>query len=77
MTDAEQRDDGGMAARLFDEALAGIDQQDGQFGIGGAGRHVARVLPVTRGVGHDEGTPGRRKEAIGDIDGDTLLALGF
>ena len=77
MADAEQGDDGGMPARLLDQALARIDQQDGELGIGGAGRHVARVLLVARRVGDDEGAPGRGEEAIGDVDGDALLALGL
>ena len=32
MADAQQRNDGGMAARLHQQAFAGIDQDDGQIG---------------------------------------------
>ena len=59
------------------QALAGVDQQDGEVGVGGAGRHVAGVLLVAGRVGHDEGAPRRREVAVGDVDGDALLALGL
>ena len=42
----------------------------------GAGRHVAGVLLVARGVGDDELALVGRKEPVGDVDGDALLALG-
>ena len=59
-----------------EQALARVDQQDGELGGGGAGRHVARVLLVAGRVGDDERAPGGREIAIGDVDGDALLALG-
>ena len=65
-----------MAARLGQDALARIDQNDRQVGGGRAGGHVARVLLVARRVGDDELAPRRGEVAIGDVDGDALLALG-
>ena len=56
-------------------ALGGVDQQDGEVGGRGAGRHVARVLDVARRVGDDEAALRRGEEAVGDVDGDALLAL--
>jgi hypothetical protein len=77
VADAQQRHDGGVAARLLHEPLACIDQQDGELGVRGARHHVARVLPVARRVGDDEGPPRGREETVGDVDGDALLALGI
>ena len=42
----------------------------------GAGDHVARVLLVARRVGDDELALVGGEEAVGDVDGDALLALG-
>jgi hypothetical protein len=38
---------------------------------------MASAAVVARRVGDDEFAPGRREEAIGDVDGDGLLALGL
>ena len=43
---------------------------------GRAGDHVARVLNVAGRVGDDELALRRREVAVGDVDGDALLALG-
>ena len=65
-----------MAARLLDDAVARIDQQDGEL-RGRRGRdHVARVLLVARRVGDDELALRRGEVAVRDVDGDALLALG-
>jgi hypothetical protein len=77
VADPEQSHDGQVPARLGRGALAGVDHEHGAVGVGGGGGHVARVLLVTRGVGHDERPPRRREEAVSDIDGDALLALGL
>ena len=77
MANAEQRDDDGVAMGLRQQALARIDQQDGEIGVGGAGRHVAGVLLVAGRVGDDERAARGREIAIGDVDGDALLALGL
>ena len=65
-----------MAPRLGQHALARIDQQHRHVRGRRAGDHVARILFVPRRIGDDELAPGARKEAIGDVDGDALLALG-
>ena len=74
--DAEQRQQPAVPPRLGQQALARIDQHDGQVRGRGGGDHVARVLLVARGVGQDEAALADVEEAIGDVDGDALLALG-
>ena len=74
---AEQRADEGMPPGLHQHALARVDQDHGELGIGGAGRHVAGVLLVPGRIGDDEGAARGREKAIGDVDGDALLALGL
>ena len=66
-----------MAAGLGQHALARVDQDDGEIGIGGAGRHVAGILLMARRVGDDEFALVGGEEAIGHVDGDALLALGL
>ncbi len=65
-----------VAPGLHEHALARIDQNHCQLGGRGAGDHVAGVLFVARAIGDDELAPVGGEEAIGDIDGDALLALG-
>ena len=65
-----------MPPRLRQHAVARIDQNDGQLRRGGAGRHVARVLLVPGCIGDDELALRRGEVAIGDVDGDALLAFG-
>ena len=74
--DAEQRREERVASRLLEHALAGVDEDQREVGGGRAGDHVARVLDVPRGVGDDELPLGRGEVAVGDVDGDALLALG-
>ncbi len=66
-----------MAVGLAEQTLARVHQQHGELGVGCAGRHIAGILLVARRIGDDEGAPRRREIAIGDVDGDALLALGF
>src|SRR5882724_1527824 len=66
-----------MAAGLGQHALARIDQNDGKVGIGSTGRHVAGILLMARRVGDDELAFVGGEEAIGDVDGNALLALGL
>ncbi len=75
--DAELKHNVAMPSRLRQDSLARIDQQDRKLGCGRAARHVARVLLVARRVGHNERPSRGREVAIGDIDGDALLALGL
>ena len=77
MLDAQERDEERVAARLRDDACAGVDEDDGQVGRGAARNHVARVLLVARGVGYDELALVGREIAVGHVDGDALFALGF
>ena len=65
-----------MAAGLGEDAFAGVDEDDGDVGGGGAGGHVARVLLVAGGVGDDEFASRGGEVAVGDVDGDSLLAFG-
>ncbi len=75
--DAEQRRDAAVAKRLGGDAVAGVDQDQRDLGMGGAGRHVAGVLFVAGRIGHQEGAARRGEIAIGHVDGDALLALGL
>ena len=77
MADAQKACDDGMPPRLAEQALASVDQQNREVGIGGAGRHVAGILLVAWCVGDNEGAPLRRKIPVGHIDGDALLPLSF
>ena len=72
----KQGGDEGVAAGLGEHALARIDQDDGEIGGGGAGRHVAGVLLMARRIGDDEFALVGGEGAIGHIDGDALFALG-
>ena len=75
IADAHERADAGMAARLRQDALLRVDEDDGEVGKRGATGHVARVLLVARRVGTDEAAVVRREVTVGDIDRDALLAL--
>ena len=77
MANAQHRDDAAVPLGLGEHALAGIDQQHGRLGGRRAGRHVAGVLLMTRRIGDDEAALGRGEKAVGDIDGDALLAFGL
>ena len=74
--DAQQRRQERVPARLLEQPVAGVDQHDRQLCGRRAGHHVAGVLDVPRGVGDDEFPLGRGEVAVGDVDGDALLALG-
>ena len=76
VADTQQRGHRGVPPRLLDDAAPSVDQHDRHLGGRGAGDHVARVLLVARRVGEDEAPPRRREVAVGDVDGDALLALG-
>ena len=65
-----------MAPGLGQHALARIDQQHGKVGGRCARDHVARVLLMARRIGDDELALCAGEEAVGDVDGDALLALG-
>jgi hypothetical protein len=66
-----------VAAGLRQHALARVDQDDGEVGGRGGGDHVAGVLLVARRVGDDVLARAGGEVAVGDVDGDALLALGL
>ena len=74
--DRKQRADERVTLGLRHHPLARVDEHDRQIRRGGAGDHVARVLLVAGGVGDDELALVGGEEAVGDVDGDALLALG-
>ena len=75
VADAEQRRDVAVPPGLDQQALAGIDQNDRQLRVGGAGGHVAGVLLMAGSVGDHELAPVRAEVAVGHVDGDALLPL--
>ncbi len=76
VADADQADQERVAAGLGQHALARIDQDHREVGGRRAGDHVAGVLLVAGRVGDDELALVGGEEAVGDVDGDALLALG-
>ena len=73
---ADDVENGGVAARLALHAVACVDEHDGDVGVRGARRHVARVLLVAGAIDDDEAARCGVEVAPGDVDGDALLALG-
>src|ERR1019366_2505156 len=76
VANAQQGGDESMPARLCQQAMASVDQHDGQVRGRRASGHVAGILLVARGVGDDELAPRGGKVAVGHVDGDALFALG-
>jgi hypothetical protein len=66
-----------MAVRLRQQPFARVDEHNGDIGVRGASRHVASILLVAGCVGDDEGARFGGEIAIGDVDGDALLALSL
>ena len=60
-----------------DDTVSSVDQDDGQIAGRGAGGHVAGVLFMAGRVGDDEFAFSCGKVPIGNVDRDTLFALGF
>ena len=78
VADAEQRGDEGVAARLGEHALARIDQQRSARSAVEAPVAMLRVYCSWPGVSATMNLRCRRREvAVGDVDGDALLALGL
>lgn len=65
-----------MAPGLGLQAVAGVNQQHGDIGSRRCRHHIARILLVAGRVGDDEAALAGAEEAVGDIDGDALFALG-
>ena len=70
----DQQLDAAVVAELH---FRDVDQDDHRIGGRCAGHHVAGVLLMSRRVGDDELALRRGEVAVGDVDGDALLALGF
>ena len=64
-----------MAFSLLDNPFARINQNNGQVGIGGASHHITGILLMTRGVGHNKLTLVGIKEAVSDINSNTLFTF--
>jgi len=65
-----------VPAGLLQDTLAGVDEDDDGVCGGRAGHRVLGVLHVPGAVGQDEAAAVRGEVAVGDVDGDALLALG-
>ncbi len=76
LANAEHSRNGGVAARLRQQALARIHQQHRDIRRRCAGDHVAGVLFVARRVGEDEAAALSLEIAVRDVDRDALLPLG-
>jgi hypothetical protein len=76
LANSEQRGNGSMATTLHKYALACVDEDNRKVGGACTGGHVARVLLVARSIRDDELAVCGREVAIGNIDGDALLAFG-
>jgi hypothetical protein len=75
--DAQQRHDIAVPPGLGEQTLARVHQHDREIRGGCAGRHVAGVLLVARTIGDDELATIGVEKAVGDVDGNALLALGL
>jgi len=72
----QQGCDGEVAAGLLEHALAYVHQQHQHVGGGRAGDGVAGVLHMAGAVREHEAAFRSGEVAVGDVDGDALLALG-
>ena len=72
---ADQMREIGMAARLYDDPFARIDQQDREICGGCACHHVAGILFVARAVGDNEFALFSSEKTVGNVDSDTLFAF--
>ena len=61
----------------LESSLGGVDDENGNIGLGGSGDHVLDEITVSRGINDGEGVLGGLELPEGDIDGDTALALGL
>lgn len=73
--DVEEGGDKGVATGLFDDAVACVDEDDGEISGGCAGDHVSGVLDMAGGVGDDEFPAWSGKVAIGNVYGDALFTF--
>ena len=73
VADPHEGADAGMAAGLDQDALGGVDEDDGQVGKGSADGHVARIFFMARRVGDDEAAVVRAEITVSYVDGDALF----
>jgi hypothetical protein len=73
---AEQGGNARMAARLVQDAFAGIDQHYRNVRRRGSRGHIARVLLVAWGIGDDEFPFQRGEVPVGHVNRDALFPLG-
>src|SRR5258708_36518847 len=64
-----------MVTRRWTYAIARVQKEGGDVGRGCTGRHVARVLLMTRRVGENELAFRRGEIAVGHVDRDALLSF--
>jgi hypothetical protein len=76
VADAEQRGDRNVRRVWVSTPLRASIRITASIGGRGAGDHVAGILLVAGRVGDDELALVGGEEAVGDVDGDALLALG-
>ncbi|MNT18084.1 hypothetical protein D3C72_1532660 [compost metagenome] len=77
MANAQQRSDKTVSAGLIQHPFTRVNQQNCQIAGGSAGRHIAGVLLMPRGIGDNKFALFSREIAIGHVNGDALLALGL
>ena len=75
--DLQEGSNEGVAFGLFDYAFACIHEDEGKVGGRSTGNHVSGVLYVSWGICNDEFTLWRSEVAVGNINGDALLAFVF
>ena len=75
MPDAQELDQIGVPAGLSQNPAPGVNQDDRRISGRGTGHHVPGVLLVPGRISDDELAAVCREEAVGDIDGDALLAF--
>ena len=66
-----------MAAGLFLDAFVGIDEEEGCFGVGGAGDHVLEEFFVSRSIDDDVLALFGLEPNLRGVDGDVLIAFGL
>ena len=66
-----------MAACLLDHSLTGVHENNSQVSRRGTRHHVPCVLDVAWSISDDKLTLGSSEVAVGYINGNPLLTLGF
>ena len=76
MRQIQQHGECGVTARLRQNALGRIKQDNGYVSRRCARDHIACVLLVARRIGDDKAAVGRGEITVSNINGNALLALG-